>query len=143
MATSTTSLSRRLLLAGGFAAVVATAPLIAAGTNPAHAPAPLAGCPTGEVVDVASGACKPSTDKAPATMNPLNPENTPFQPGELTSSRPGDVGSLPEVDGIPCNSNNHGGGSSGECIGLQESQGSYHAPHASVNGEAVAPPPGG
>lgn len=117
-----TSPAKRLLLAGGFALALSAAPLVNAFHAPATGPA-LASCPSSEVLDPASGACKPSTEKTTApTLNPLDPEKVPFQPGELTSSRPGDVGSLPEVDGIPCNSNAHGGGSTGACIGLEQSQ---------------------
>lgn len=137
---SITSPTRRLLLAGGFAAAVVAAPMIA--TLGAALPAdtnPVASCPAGEVLDTASGACKPATDKAPTTMNPINPENNPLQPGSVTSSRAGDVGSLPEVDGIPCTGADGGGGSTSECIGLEQSQNTYKQPHSSVNGQTVAP----
>lgn len=137
---SLTSPTRRLLLAGGFAAAVVAAPLIAAvGAADPSDPAPVASCPPGEVLDTASGACKPATDKAPTTLNPIDPEKTPLQPGQVTSSRPGDVGSLPEVDGIPCTGADGGGGSTSECIGLSENQNNYKQPHSSVNGQTVAP----
>ena len=110
-----TSPAQRLLLAGGFAIALSAAPLVAAFTVPTAGPA-LASCPAGEVLDPTSGACKPNT------LNPIDPAKVPLQTGELTSSRPGDVGSLPAVNGIPCNSNSHGGGSTGECIGLEQSQ---------------------
>lgn len=134
---------RRLLLAAGFAVALSAAPLLAAFAAGPSAPAgpALASCPAGEELDTASGACKPATDKAPTALNPINPENVPLQPGEITSSRPGDVGSLPEVDGIPCTGTGHGGGSTGECIGLSESQSTYKAPHSSINGEPVSPAP--
>ena len=137
---SITSPTRRLLLAGGFAAADVAAPLIAAAAAAVPAEtAPVASCPTGEVLDTASGACKPATDKAPTTLNPIDPESAPLQPGEVTSSRPGDVGSLPEVDGIPCTGAGGGGGSTSECIGLSENQNTYKQPHSSVNGQTVAP----
>lgn len=142
MASVTSSPLSRLLLGGAFAAAVVAAPIvIAAGSGQGEVSSPLATCPAGEVLDTASGACKPETDKAPTTLNPIDPEKIPFQPNELTSSRPGDVGSLPEVNGIPCNSNNHGGGSTGECIGLSENNGTFHQPKTSVDGQQVAPPP--
>jgi hypothetical protein len=137
---SITSPTRRLLLAGGFAAAVVAAPMIAAvGAAVPGDMAPMASCPAGEVLDTASGACKPSTDKAPTTQNPIDPENNPLQPGGLTSSRPGDVGSLPEVNGIPCTGAGGGGGSTSECIGLQENQNTYTEPKTSINGQTVAP----
>lgn len=133
------SLPRRVLLMGGFALAVAAAPLLT--TVAGHPAGPLTGqdrvvaaCPSGEVLDQASGACKPVTDKTTEPgVNPINPENVPLQPDELTSSRPGDVGSLPEVDGIPCNSNHSGGGSTGACIGLQENQGTFKEPKTSIS----------
>lgn len=137
-----TTPARRLLLAAGFALTLSAAPLVAAaaaGPSLSIGPA-LATCPPGEQLDSASGACRPTTDKAPTTLNPINPENVPFQPGEVTSSRPGDVGSLPEVDGIPCTGAG-GGGSTGQCIGLSENQNTYKAPHSSINGETVSPTP--
>jgi hypothetical protein len=82
----------------------------------------VASCPTGEELNAATGACKPVTDKAPSTFNPINPEKNPLQPGEITSSRQGDVGELPEVNGVPCTGSHGGGSSTGECIGLQEEQ---------------------
>ena len=94
----------------------------------------MATCPSGEVLDQASGACKPVTDKTTEPgVNPIDPEKVPLQPGEVTSSRPGDVGSLPEVDGIPCNSNHSGGGSTGACIGLEENQGTFKEPKTSIS----------
>jgi hypothetical protein len=137
---SNTSPTRRLLLAGGFAAAVVAAPLIAAvGAAVPGDMTPAASCPTGEVLDTASGACKPATDKTPTTQNPIDPENVPLQPGSVTSSRPGDVGSLPEVNGIPCTGGDGGGGSTSECIGLEQNQSNYKQPHSSVNGQTVAP----
>lgn len=131
------SLTQRLLLAGGFALAVSAAPLVAAAAHhPAGSLPAVATCPTGEVQDQASGACKPVTDKTagePGTVNPINPENAPLQPGEITSSSPNNVGSLPEVDGIPCNSSHSGGGSSGQCIGLEENQNTFKQPKSSIS----------
>ena len=110
MATIST-LTSRLLAAGGFAVAVAAAPVVVALSTPA-APA-LAQCPMTEVLDPVSGACKPIQDVAPPTQNPLNPEGAPLMPGSITSN-----GQLPEVDGIPCT-----GANTGMCIGLQQSKG--------------------
>ncbi len=113
----------RLLAAGGFALAVAAAPLVAVLAGPAPAPAnPQASCPANEVLDPTSGACRPVTDVAPSTLNPIEPGKQSLQPDEVTSARPGDVGSLPEVDGIPCTgASGSAGGGTGECIGLVES----------------------
>lgn len=131
------SFTQRLLLAGGFALAVSAAPLVVAAAGHPAGPLPaVAACPTGEVQDQASGACKPVTDKTagePGTVNPINPENVPLQPNEVTSSRAGDVGSLPEVNGIPCNANHSGGGSTGQCIGLEENQNAFKEPKSSIS----------
>lgn len=119
--------TQRLLLAGGFALAVAAAPLVVAAAGHPSGPLPsLATCPAGEVHDPVSGTCKP------ATVNPLDPAKVPLQTEGLTSSRTGDVGSLPEVDGIPCNSNHGGGGSTGACIGLEQSQQTVHPPTPAI-----------
>jgi hypothetical protein len=97
--------SRRLILLSGFALAVAAAPAVAAfGVPASHAPTPVAECMAGEVVDAPTVACVvgPAPD-APMAI-PGNP-------------------ALPEVDGIPCT-----GANTGECIGLQESQGGEPAP---------------
>ena len=123
-------------LAGGFMLAIAAAPLVVAATSHPAGPLPAsATCPAGEVQDPASGACKPSTDKTttPGVVNPINPEGVPLQPNEVTSSRQGDVGSLPEVNGIPCNANHGGGGSTGECIGLSENQNQFQQPKSSIS----------
>lgn len=141
--TSITPAARRLLLAGGFALALSAAPLVAATVSAPTAPAgpALATCPTGEVLDPASGACKPATMPTTPVPNPINPEKIALEPGEITSSLPGDVGSLPEVDGIPCTGGAGGGGSTSECYGLSENQNTYKPPHASVNGQSVSPTP--
>src|SRR5690242_7933287 len=98
----TTSLPRRLLLAGTFAAAVAAAPAIAAFAPAGTAPSSVAACPDGESTDVYSLECLPD-------LVPNSPE-----PG-FSSTSP--VGGLPEVDNIPCT-----GANSGKCIGLSEDQ---------------------
>lgn len=138
--TTVLSPARRLLLAGGLAAAFVAAPLLAMLPGPADPAGPLASCPTGQILDPASGACKPNTGPAATTsQSPIDPEKVPLQPNELTSSRQGDIGSLPEVSGIPCSGAHSGGSGTGECIGLSENQNQYQAPHASVNGQSVAP----
>ena len=113
---STNSAVRRIGLAGGLAAAVVGAPLLVGFQAAVSEPAmPLASCPENEVLDPTSGACKPVTDKAPTTLNPIEPGGQQLQTGSITSSRAGDVGSLPEVNGIPCN-----GANSDLCIGLNE-----------------------
>ncbi|MCB0923319.1 MAG: intersectin-EH binding protein Ibp1 [Mycobacterium sp.] len=141
--TSVTSRTRRLLLAGCFAAALAAAPVVVAATSAQTAPAgpALATCPPGETLDTASGACKPNTDNTPTTTNPLNPESAALQPGGLTNSEAGNVGSLPEVNGVPCTGAGGGGGGTGNCIGLSENQDNYEAPRVSVNGQSVSPTP--
>lgn len=141
--TSDTSRTRRLLIAGCFALTLAAAPVVAAATSAQTAPGDpaLATCPAGETLDTASGACKPNTDHSPTTTNPLNPESAALQPGGLTNSEAGNVGTLPEVDGVPCTGAGGGGGGTGNCIGLSENQSNYKPPHVSVNGESVSPTP--
>ena len=72
---------RRLILAGGFAVAIATAPAIAVFVVPtASTPAPVAQCAMGEVQDPATGMCMPNAAQ----------------------------GSVPEVQGIPCTGANTG-----------------------------------
>jgi hypothetical protein len=99
----TLQLSSRAILAGAFALAVAAAPAVAVVVVPAS-PASVAECPPGYVADAISGAC--SSGPAPAA-----PEAIPGNPA------------LPQVDGVPCT-----GANTGECIGLQESQGGGMAP---------------
>ena len=108
-----TSFAHRLLLAGGFAVAVSAAPLVAALAPPAG-PA-MAECPPGQVFDMETGGCKPITDQAPQTLNPIAPGVSDLAPGGITETLPGNVGQLPEVNGIPCT-----GADTGKCIGLQE-----------------------
>jgi hypothetical protein len=108
---------RRLFLAGGFAVVIAAAPLItvfATATSPST-PVTTA-CPAGELEDLYTDNCVP--------------EMVPNQPGGITYSTPGDPNSLPEVSGIPCTGRN-----TGECIGLEEEQGNVPdvIPHSELS----------
>jgi len=112
-----TDAARRLLFAGGFALAVA-APIGAIALHDSAAMAPVvASCPDGETLDETTGGCLPSAEQAPATYSPINPEGANLQPGSITSTDPGKVGQLPEVDGIPCT-----GANTGQCIGLSENQ---------------------
>jgi len=115
--------AQRVLLAGAVALAAALAPLVTVlATGPAGSA--VASCPTGEVTDPTTGGCKPST------LNPLDPETLPLQTGSITNSRPGNVGQLGEVNGIPCTGTAGGGGSTGQCIGLSEAENAnqYQAP---------------
>lgn len=113
---SRTNSAQRLLLVGGFAVAASAAPILIAVATPAGSESPaLAQCPSTEVLDATTGACKPVTDQTPTTFNPVDPGITALQPGGITSSRAGDVGSLPEVNGIPCQGDN-----TGLCIGLEQ-----------------------
>lgn len=119
MATLTT-LTRRIMAAGSFAVVAAAAPAVVALSSPAAPSSPaLADCPLNEIFDPVSGACQPISDVTPPTQNPINPEGAPLAPGALTEGTgSGNVGQLPEINGIPCS-----GGNIGQCIGLEQSQG--------------------
>ena len=99
---ATLELSRRLILAGGFAVAVAAAPAIAVFAVPS-ASVPLAQCPGGEEEDLYTGVCVPHT--VPNAGAPFS-----STPGGLPAvNLPGGGGS------IPCTGHN-----SGECIGLAE-----------------------
>jgi len=91
--------SQRAILIGGFALAVAAAPAVAAVVPALNAPAPVAECPAGAILEPTSGACVTGGEQNTPAAIPGNP-------------------ALPEVDGIPCT-----GANTGECIGLQESQG--------------------
>jgi hypothetical protein len=95
---ATLELSKRLILAGGFAVAVAIAPAISVFVVPS-ATAPVAQCPGGEEEDLFTGICVPHT--VPNS-------------GSSFSSIPGNP-ELPAVNGVPCTGHN-----SGECIGLAE-----------------------
>ncbi|MEZ5131544.1 MAG: intersectin-EH binding protein Ibp1 [Mycobacterium sp.] len=120
--------AQRLLLAGGFAVAAVAAPILISAASTATPPG-FSACPSGEVLDTASGACKPRTDQTPTTLNPIEPGATNLQPGSITSAETGNVGELPEVAGIPCNGNHGGGGSTGACIGLEEVAPQVNVPH--------------
>jgi hypothetical protein len=96
--------SRRSILLGAFALAVAAAPAVAA-VVPASVPlTQIAECPPGYAMEGTSEACVMGAPEAQESAIPGNP-------------------ALPEVDGIPCT-----GANTGECIGLQESQGGGAAP---------------
>ena len=119
---------QRLLVAGGFA-VVAIAPI--AGVSAAHGAGPalpaVASCPDDQILD-SNGVCQPATDVVAPTFDPINPEGAQLQPGAITSSEPGRVGQLPEVDGIPCDGSN-----TGLCIGLSEDQPQFEQPESTIS----------
>jgi hypothetical protein len=95
--------ARRLIIAGGFALAVATAPAIAVVTMPSGS-VPLA-CPSGEEEDIYTGECLPHTvPNSPLTSIAGNPSLPAV-------NLPGGGGS------IPCT-----GANSGQCIGLAESE---------------------
>jgi len=96
--------SRRAILIGGFALAVAAAPAVAAVVPAVNAPTPVAECPAGSVMEPTSEACVSGGEQSVPEAIAGNP-------------------ALPEVDGIPCT-----GANTGECIGLQESQGGGGAP---------------
>jgi hypothetical protein len=111
---ATLELSKRLILAAGFAVAVAVAPAIAVFAVPS-ASAPQAQCAGGEEEDQFTGICVPHT--VPNS-------------GSTFSSIPGNP-DLPSVDGIPCTGHN-----SGQCIGLgeeSESMGPQAVPHSTVS----------
>jgi len=91
--------SRRALLIGGFALAVAAAPAVAAVVPARSAPTTVAECPAGTVMEPTSQACVSGGEQVVPEAIPGNP-------------------ALPQVDGIPCT-----GANTGQCIGLQESQG--------------------
>src|SRR4029079_17352507 len=105
--------TRRLILAGGFAAAIAAAPGVAAFAIPAtggSAPT-IAACAGGETEDMFTNVCVPDL--------------VPTSPDCSSTAR---VGGLPEVSGIPCTGHN-----SGECIGLsEEQQAPMVTPHSEV-----------
>ena len=126
--TGLTNATRRLLLAGGFALAV-TAPIGAiAAYDGGPVPSAVASCPAGEVLDEATGGCLPAADQTPTTFNPINPEGANLQPGAITSSDAGEVGRLPEVNGIPCS-----GANTGQCIGLSENQPTFEQPQSTLS----------
>jgi hypothetical protein len=106
--------TRRFILAGGFAVVIAAAPaaaIFAVPTSSGSTPS-ISACAGGETEDT----------------NICVPDLVPNSP-EFTSTSP--VGGLPEISGVPCTGHN-----SGECIGLAEEQnaaGPIAVPHSEVS----------
>ena len=120
------SVGRRILLAGGLSIAIAAAPAAAIVALPSHAPAgPALACPAGEVEDIYIGECTPElVPNAPGGNYP-----TPTSSGGGVSfSTPGDPGSVPEVQGIPCT-----GANTGQCIGLEENQVPDVQPRSSIS----------
>jgi hypothetical protein len=120
------SVGRRVLLAGGFSIAIAAAPAVALFASPAGAPAgPAIACPAGESEDLYTDQCIPE-------MVPNQPGGNYPTPssggGNVTYSTPGDPNSLPEVQGIPCTGHN-----TGQCIGLQENNVPAVEPHSSIS----------
>jgi hypothetical protein len=119
------SVGRRILLAGGFSIAIAAAPAVALSVAPSGAPAaPAIACPAGESEDLYTDQCVPE-------MVPNQPGGnypTAANGGTTSFSTPGDSSSLPEVQGIPCT-----GANTGQCIGLQENQVPAVTPHSSIS----------
>lgn len=107
---------QRLFLAGSFALAMTAAPIAITIASTAQGPAApaVASCPNGLELDVSSGECLPGTAASSLPGQPAAPSDTT---GAITQSTPGDINSLPEVQGIPCT-----GANTGECIGLGELQ---------------------
>jgi hypothetical protein len=91
--------SRRAITIGGFALAIAAAPVVFAVMPAVNAPTAVAECPPGYILEPTSQACVTGEAQNVPSAIPGNP-------------------ALPQVDGIPCT-----GANTGECIGLQESQG--------------------
>ncbi len=119
---------QRLLIGGGLA-LVAVAPIAVVAA--AHGAGPVlpavASCPDDQILD-SNGVCQPATAVVAPTFDPINPEGAQLQPGAITSSDPGRVGQLPEVDGIPCDGSN-----TGVCIGLSENQPKFQQPESTIS----------
>ena len=71
--------TRRILLAGGFAVAAVAAPILLTLATP-EGPS-VATCPSTEVFDPATGACRPMTDQTSDFLNP-DPGNSALNPGE-------------------------------------------------------------
>jgi hypothetical protein len=122
---STLSAPRRVLLSGAFALAVAAAPGYAALAAPSPSAPSVAACPAGETEDLYTDNCIPElSPNVPGGNYP-----TPDYSGQLTESTPGDSGSVPEVDGVPC----LGGRSSGACYGLEEDAVPPVTPHSTLS----------
>ncbi|WP_431233888.1 intersectin-EH binding protein Ibp1 [Mycolicibacterium psychrotolerans] len=120
------SVGRRILLAGGFSLTIAAAPAVAFLAAPSGAPmGPVMACPAGESEDLYTDQCIPElVPNQPGGNYPT----TSSGGGNVTYSTPGDSSSLPEVQGIPCT-----GANTGQCIGLQENQVPAVSPHSSIS----------
>lgn len=92
--------ARRSVLVSGFVAMAAAAPAVAilVVSTPSTS-TPVAECPPGMMADPATGDCGAAPPANGPAAIPGNPD-------------------LPAVNGIPCT-----GANTGECIGLQESEG--------------------
>ena len=117
------SVGRRILLAVGLSIAIAAAPAAVLVMSSAAPAGSTVACPAGEVEDIYIGECLP--EFAPNTPGGNDP--TPAGTG-ITSSTPGDSGSVPEVQGIPCT-----GANTGQCIGLQEDQTPAVEPRSSIS----------
>ena len=117
------SVGRRILLAGGLSIAIAAAPAAAFVCRHTPRQGSAVACPAGEVEDIYIGECVP--EMAPNTPGGNYP--TPAGTG-ITFSTPGDPGSVPEVQGIPCT-----GANTGQCIGLQEDQVPAVEPRSSIS----------
>jgi len=122
---NSSSVGRRILLAGGLSIAIAAAPAAAFVMWAPAAPGFAVACPAGEVEDIYIGECMP--EMAPNTPGGAYP-TTDSAPGAITSSTPGDPSSLPEVQGIPCT-----GANTGQCIGLQENAVPNVEPRSSIS----------
>jgi hypothetical protein len=120
------SVGRRVLLAGGFSIAIAAAPAVAFVASPSGAPAGAAiACPAGESEDLYTDQCIP--EMVPNQPGGNYPTSTSGG-GNTTYSTPGDSNSLPEIQGIPCTGHN-----TGQCIGLQENNVPAVEPHSSIS----------
>ena len=118
--------ARRLILAGGFAVAIATAPVVAVVAVPNYSAPTITAttCSNGEIEDTFTGTCVP--DLVPNGPQPKSAPAAQSIPPVQASP-----GGLASIDGIPCT-----GGNSGECIGLSEEQqaeGPAAVPHSSVS----------
>lgn len=120
------SVGRRVLLAGGFSIAIAAAPAVGfLASGPSAPPGPaVASCPAGESEDLYTDVCVPEL----VPNQPGGNYPTAANGGTTSLSTPGDSGSLPEVQGVPCT-----GANTGQCIGLQEDQVPAVSPHSSIS----------
>lgn len=112
------TVTRRVLLPGAVLAAMGVPFVAAVGGFPAATP--VAECPVGQSLNPMTGTCSPNSETAGPVTNPINPEGAQLQPGSITGTAPGEVGRLPEVNGIPCTGDN-----TGLCIGLSENNAQF------------------